>query len=224
MTLKSLRTSAFLIVIPVLSACSMMMGGEEPFTLTPNGDVFVARGVISTDAPEVIQSAIGSYPGIKTIVMEFIPGSVDDEANLVASRLIRDAGLNTVVPEGGFVASGGTDMFLAGAKRTVGKNACLGVHSWTEVGLFSERDGSDVPKDDPMHAEYLDQYERLGIDPEFYWFTMEVADSYNIHYMTKDEMRRFNIATSPLPGGRDVTDELCESILMRNETDPQTAG
>lgn len=222
--MTSLRRITFLIVAPLLTACSMMMGGGEPFTLSPNGDVFVARGVISTDAPDVIQNAISAHPEIKTIVMEYLPGSIDDEANLVASRLIRENGLNTVVPDGGFVASGGTDMFLAGAKRSVGKNACLGVHSWAEVGLFSERDGADVPADDPMHAEYLDQYEVLGIDPEFYWFTMEVADSYSIHYLTKAEMRRFNIATAPLPSGQDVTAELCESILMEHETGPQITG
>lgn len=204
----------------LLSSCSLMMGGE-PFTLSPQGDVFVARGVISSDAPDIVRSALQSHPEIKTISMVFVPGSIDDEANLVASRMIRDAGMKTVVPDAGFVASGGTDMFLAGVTRTVGKNACLGVHSWAEVGLFSERDGSEVPADDPMHTEYLHQYELLGIDPEFYWFTMEVADSRSIHYLTKAEMRRFGVTTAEPPSGPDVTAELCESILMENEGIPQ---
>ena len=211
------RVPALAFATTLLASCSMMMGGFEPFTLSPQGDVFVARGVISSDAPEIVQNAIQSHPEVKTISLIFVPGSIDDEANLVASRMIREAGLRTVVPDGGFVASGGTDMFLAGVTRSIGENACLGVHSWAEVGLFSERDGSDVPKDDPMHAEYLHQYEMLGIEPDFYWFTMEVADSNSIHYLTKKEMRQYGVITTEPPAGPDVTAELCEAILMENE-------
>ena len=63
--------------------------------------------------------------------MQNVQGSVDDEANIAAARLVRERGLNTLIPGSGMIASGGTDFFLAGVKRTVQPGAKIGVHSWT---------------------------------------------------------------------------------------------
>lgn len=199
--------------VTATAGCSMMLAGDEPLSLTVKNGVFVARGTIDTDAPEIVQAALDANPNIKTIVMEFLPGSIDDEANLVASRIIHEAGMTTIVPQGGFVASGGTDMFLAGTTRQVGQGACIGVHSWAEVGLFGQQDGQNVPKDDPVHQDYIDFYNAIHIDPAFYWFTLDAADADNMHYVSKAEMAAFEMVTGALPTGKDATTASCDATF-----------
>lgn len=54
--------------------------------------------------------------------MGTVDGSVDDESNLVAYKMVREAGLNTYLPSDGDIASGGVDFFIAGIERTVNSN------------------------------------------------------------------------------------------------------
>ena len=71
-------------------------------------------GIIATDMDDFGSSMLELY----------------DDVNLLASREIRNRGIATHIAKDGMVASGGTDMFLAGAKRTIEIGAKLGVHSW----------------------------------------------------------------------------------------------
>lgn len=194
-----------------LSACSDIPP-EEAFSLTPEGDHFVAFGVIDQTTPRKLRNALEARPDIKTIVMQYVPGSVDDMANLRASRLIRAQGIKTVVPSGGLVASGGTDMFLAGAEREIGTGACLGVHSWSG---FENLQGSDLPRNDPQHQPYLDYYDAMGISREFYWYTLRVADSDSIHFMRNNEIIAYGMSTRALTHGVEVNPSRCEAIDRR---------
>ena len=71
------------------------------------------------------------------------PGSLDDTSNLIASRLVREAGLATHVPAEAEIASGAVDFFIAGRARTadVAGGARLGVHTWGGPGFA----GADLP-------------------------------------------------------------------------------
>ena len=91
------------------------------------------------------------------------------------------------------VASGGTDLFLAGAKRILEPGACVGVHSWSD----GFRDGQDAPKDAPIHQEYLDFYKAIGIDGAFYWYTLDVASADEMHWMSASEAKSFAMTTKP---------------------------
>lgn len=180
-----------------------------PLSLTPQGDHFVANGVIDGTTPKMLREAFAAHPGIKKIVLQFVPGSVDDEANLQASRLLRASGFMTVVPAGGLVASGGTDMFLAGATRNVNSGACVGVHSWA-AGNGTE--GKDLPREDAQHQLYLGYYQEMGIVPEFYWFTLQEADAQVMHYMSNAGITQFTVATSSVAGNQEASKARCEAI------------
>lgn len=199
--------------VTATAGCSLMLDGGDPLALTVKNGVFVASGTIGSDAPDTVRTALENNPNIKTIVFEHLPGSVDDEANLVASRIIHEAGMTTIVPAGGFIASGGTDMFLAGTTRQVEEGACIGVHSWAEVGLFGQTSGNDVPKEDETHQEYVKFYEDIDIDPGFYWFTLNAADADDMHYVSQAEMAQYGMVTAPLPGGKDVTEASCNAVF-----------
>ena len=54
------------------------------------------------------------------------------------------------------------------------------------IGLHPS--GDRVGRDRGAHDLYLDYYAEMGIDPSFYWFTLDAAGSDDIHWMTRDEL------------------------------------
>ncbi len=150
------------------------------------------NGVIGTDTLAVMQTLFSKYPQIKTIVMQNVPGSMDDDTNLLASMEIRNRGIATHIPADGMVASGGTDMFLAGVTRTIEPGAKLGVHSWSDG---SGKVALDYPREHQEHVKYLEYYKAIGIDADFYWYTLEAATADNIHWMTAQEIAQYGVLT-----------------------------
>ena len=177
--------SAFLL----LAACALL-SDYEPVGFRVAGDVAVMTGVIDSGSGAKLKRLFERHPGIKTIVMQDVGGAVDDTANLEAARMVRARGLHTLIPADGLVASGGTDFFLAGVRRTVEPGAMIGVHSWS--GPAGE--GADLPRDHPEHRQYLRYYRDMGIPAEFYWYTLRAAPSDEMHWMSKDEQQRYRIA------------------------------
>ena len=158
----------------------------------------IMSGFINGRTPARLRSLLEERPALELIVMPFVPGSANDEANLEAARIVRRAGLATCVPSEGMVASGGVDFFLAGVTRTGGAEARFGVHSWGDGRAL---DGSTLPREDPEHRKYLDYYAELGITAEFYWFTLSAAPPDDIHWMTREELDTYGVLTSASPAG-----------------------
>jgi len=156
------------------------------------GSEAVMTGVIGPSTPGRVLELVLRHPEVETIVMLDVPGSMDDVSNLRAAKMVRAHGLATHVPSDGMVASGGTDFFLAGARRTAGADARFGVHSW---GGF-DQEGADVPRDDPEHEKYLEFYRSVGIIEAFYWYTLEAASAEDIHWMTTAELERYGMLTT----------------------------
>lgn len=186
--------SSIVIVIGfMLNAEKFSVVGESSVRFSVTGDKATMTGVINAETVNEVEKLIKNNPKVKTIVMRNVPGSMDDEANLRASRLIRKHELNTHIPADGMVASGGTDFFLAGKKRTIEEGAEIGVHSWAGSDI---EDASKLPKDHKEHKKYLKYYKDMGISEEFYWFTLKVAPANDIHMMTKEEIKRYKLVTS----------------------------
>ncbi len=154
-------------------------------------DTLYMKGVIYGNTLVDIKKVLDKNPQVTTTAMINVPGSIDDEINLVASKEIRKRIINTYIPKDGMVASGGTDMFLAGTKRAAHPSAKLGVHSWSD----GEKGGIEYPKEDPSHTKYLDYYKDMQIPTDFYWYTLEAAPADDIHWMTADEMIKYKVLT-----------------------------
>src|SRR5690606_14275214 len=97
----------------------------------------------------------------------------------------------THVPDGGMVASGGTDLLLAGTKRTVAPTARVGVHSWDGGSV----EGRALPKDHADHEGYLAICRELGIPESYYWFTVGAAPADGMHWATREELVEHGIVT-----------------------------
>lgn len=161
----------------------------DPVTFTVDGTDAHMRGVLDRRALPALNTLAEEHPEVVRIVMDYVPGSADDESSQHAHRRVRELGLATHVPAGGFIASGGVDFFVAGAHRTIEEGAIVGVHSWSD----GSREGADLPRDHRGHRLFLELYEDLGIDEAFYWFTLDAAPAAGLHAMTVDELNRFSL-------------------------------
>ena len=155
------------------------------------GEVAIMRGVIGARTPARVLELAVVHPQVRTLVLAELPGSIDDVANVRAGRYIRQLGLDTHVPGGGEVASGGTDLFLAGNRRTAAPDARFGIHSWGGGPV----EATELPRDHEQHRLYLDYYEDMGIPAAFYWRTLSAAPPEDIHWMTEEELERFGFFT-----------------------------
>jgi len=163
-----------------------------PLEFSVVGDRVTAIGVIDGTSLDTFLDAMDDHPEIRTLVLKNIGGSADDEANVAFSRVINEMGITTLVPSDGLVASGGTDLFLAGTTRILEPGACVGVHSWAADDFTA----TDVPRKSSEHDRYLDFYNDIDIDPAFYWFTIEAAPAEEMHWMTSAEVDQYRVATS----------------------------
>ena len=166
------------------------------------GNTARMTGTIDCTTPAVVQQLLSANPQLTTIVLVNVPGSADDDANLAAARLIRQAGINTHVPAGPGVASGGTDFFLAGVIRTMDAGAVIGVHSWADGNGSgkAQKDSNPNWATDTAHASFLQYYQEMGLaDPSgFYCYTMDAAPPTGIHDMTVQEKNQWGMC-SPNP-------------------------
>lgn len=185
-----------------LTACAEQY---TPVSFVARGDQIIATGTIDHTTLTAFEDVTAQNPQSKTLVLQYIEGSVDDDANVVFSRVVHDEGFDTVVPSNGMVASGGTDLFLAGNRRILQPGACVGVHSWSGSGIVA----TDLPEDDPEHDRYLDYFQDIGVNEAFYWFTLDAAPAEGMHWMTGAEADRFDMTTRTAPalGSASVCDD-----------------
>jgi hypothetical protein len=154
-------------------------------------NIVYMKGIIYANTLADLKALLLKQPNIKTIVMEHVGGSIDDEVNLLASREIRKHGIATHIPADGMVASGGTDMFLAGSKRTIEAGAKLGVHSWAD----EEKTARQYSKTDQVHDLYLQYYREMKIPESFYWYTLDVAPANDILWMSASDIVKYQVVT-----------------------------
>lgn len=162
------------------------------------GTEMTIEGRIKTNSSTLFNSVLAANAGVTTVIMENVPGTLDTDASFAIGRAIRSNGLATVVPAGGFIASGGTDIFLAGVTRTIsGPNTTklaglIAVHSW-EAGFTR---GSDLSISNPLHQPFLTYYSDMGIPDSFYWFAINAAAPDTFHVMTAAEISQHGVVTT----------------------------
>ena len=162
---------------------------EAEFTVNKN--VAEMIGTIGPMTPAHVMKLIVNSPQVDTIVLKRVPGSIDDVANEISMRLFRKHGFKTIVPEQGLVASGGTDLFLAGKTRFAHAKAKIGVHAWADL----DGSGADRKRKSKDHKPYLTLFKELNIPEAFYWYTLEIAGPDSMHWMTEDERKKFQFNT-----------------------------
>ncbi|MEP0262917.1 hypothetical protein [Dokdonia sp.] len=180
--------------IPFTMNAGEMLSGMGDTTLEIKGDEVFLNGTLGTKSYKQFKDLIAQYPEVKTIVLQNVPGSVNDAVNMHTGRIIREAGLTTKVLVDSQISSGGVDLFCAGKERIITQGAQLGIHSWGGGGLSAD----DFPKDHPAHQYQIAYFTMcLGeeIGPDFYFRTLEAAPAGEMHWMDWEEIKKWSIAT-----------------------------
>lgn len=168
-------------------------GGTSTFRLEDK--VAYLNGELGSSTYKQVEYLIKNHPEVKKIVFEEVPGSINDEVNVLTGRMIRDAGYTTEIKSDSMIASGGVDLFLAGTERIVADGARVGVHSWSDGG--DEMKPADLPRDHPAHRHQIKYFSYVmpdnGVD--FYFYTLNAAPAEGIHWMSDEEKEEWGIAT-----------------------------
>ncbi len=158
------------------------------------------NGVINSKSLTNFEALNKAYPNVKKITIKECDGSEDDETNLKLSLKVHKLGFSIHIQNGGLVASGGTDFFLAGTKRTIGEEVRIGVHSWGgQNDDGTEVTATDFPNGHEYHLPYIEYYKNIGFTQEesenFYYYTINAASANDIHWMTSEEIETYNMLT-----------------------------
>jgi len=146
-------------------------------------------GATNRASPADFLTMLTDYPAIGTLRLIEAPGTDDDRANMRVARMIRAAGIETHVPNGGSVRSGAVELFLAGATRRIDDGAEFAVHSWIDS---HGRQPHDFAEDARPNRMYLDYYQEMGMSRDdaraFYSMTNSVGFA-DAKWLTAQEMR-----------------------------------
>lgn len=161
-----------------------------PFRVLDGGRAALVDAT-DTATPRQFARMLIAFPGLRTIEMVECPGTSDDTANLRLGRMIRRAGLDTHVPDGGSVRSGAVELFLAGKHRHAEAGAEFAVHSWQDSDGYEP---SDVADNDPVNLAYLAYYREMGLSDgqakAFYAMTNAVPHDEAL-WLSKDEFAHY---------------------------------
>ncbi len=185
----------FLICISLTNCSSKMI-----FKVLEDKTTIEMKGVINSKSLEEFDELCMQNPNVNKINIVECEGSSDDVTNLKLSKRVYDKGLAIHIQDNGLVASGGTDFFLAGKKRSIGENVKIGVHSWASgILFFSLSRATDYPVGDKKHQPYIDYYQSIGFSQkeaeDFYYFTINAAPADSIHWMTESEIVKYKMLT-----------------------------
>ena len=176
---------------------AVMGMGTSRFEIS--GEEAFLSGILGTATYHQLKRIIENNPEVKTIVLNRVEGSINDEVNMHTGRILREAGLNTKVLSDSDIASGGVDLFAAGVERIVEKGARLGVHSWGGGPTEEHSRGDKLPKNHPAHQyqlRYFSQMLGTELGPDFYFYTLQAAPVDGMHYMSDQEIKDWKLATS----------------------------
>lgn len=161
---------------------------EKP-TIEVRNDKVIVNGVLGKRFYKKFVRCLEENPNVNTIVLDQVPGSINDSWNMKSCLLLNEKGLNTELLSTSIIASGGVDLFISGVERKIANGAKIGVHSWR--GL--KKEALDYPRDDPEHDMFLSYFDKIEMDTSFYWFTLHAAPADSMHWMTKQEIKRYNL-------------------------------
>ena len=191
-----------------LGTLNLNENADLMFEVPNNNSTFaVLHGTIATGTPQTIDNFIASFPNVTTLVFMQIPGSSDDDQNLIAGQKLRNRGylhyLPSVqaYPDDAFIASGGVDLFISGVSRVIDVGGEVGVHAWSD----GVNEATDFPNDDEVHDPYINYYIAMGMTQQeaedFYFFTINAATAANIYNMTEQEIVQYGLRICNNGGG-----------------------
>ena len=152
-------------------------------------------GDMGNNVDRNFEKLIEDYPNIELINFGECPGSRNDEAMIKAASLLRNSEINTHLLVTSIIESGAVDFYLAGITRTRESGSLIGVHAWSDGNISA----TDYPIGHSEHQLYIDYYTFCGYTvedaEELYYFIINAAPPNEIHYMSEEEIEKYQITT-----------------------------
>ncbi len=191
MKLTQIIVIAAMLIMGVLTFWDMTEPYEHSLTFEVQGNHAIVRGTTDSHSHNLIKDFVRENPGVKTLILQAMPGTQDMDTNRRVVLDLRAAGLATHVPADGRIASGAVDWFIAGSPRTIECGAMIGVHSWAS----KTGDRADKTFYDGQRTTQRYFLSKMSVDPDFYEFTRSAAGPDDIHWLSVEEMLRFRLIT-----------------------------
>ena len=183
-------------------------GPQMPGYTEPPDQETVATRMAFIRGPKGAASAVGRIePGtaadlerfiegqggeIKTLHLHSPGGSVGDALEM--SQLLRDKGIDTVVPDNGYCASSCPIVFSGGKKRTAGSNSWVGVHQIYAAASAPGDLNDGMSHAQSISAEVQDHLGKMGVDARA-WIHAMKTPSDQLYIFTPDELTEYKLAT-----------------------------
>lgn len=180
-----------MVLIGVLTFRDMTKPYAHDLTFEVQGASAVVRGTTDSRSHNLVKNLVREHPGVETLILQAMPGTQDMDTNRRVVMDIRAAGLATHVPANGRIASGAVDWFISGSPRTIDCGAMIGVHSW---GTKAGGRGDKTFYDSQLRTQRF-FLEKMDVDPDFYEFTRAAAGPDDIHWLSVEEMLRYELIT-----------------------------
>ncbi len=185
--------------------------GDSPempgYTKPPSHDS-VATPMQFKRGPKGAASAVGRIePGTSAAFADFIEGqggeikalhlhspggSVRDALEM--AELLREKGIDTLVPDNGYCASSCPIVFSGGKNRTAGRKSWIGVHQ-IYVAASSPGDINDgLSHGQTVSAEVQDHLAKMGVDARA-WIHAMKTPSDQLYVFTPEELTKYKLAT-----------------------------
>lgn len=153
-------------------------------------------GKIDDRIYSTVRQLFSSHPSIEKIVMIYVPWSHDDFKNFEAIQYIRRQDIVVEIWPKWFIASWWVDFLLAWTTRNIYAGASIGVHSWRYLWVSN---ANSLDKDDERHQPWLDFYDSIDMDQDYYWFVLDNATADEVHWLSPEELVRFDFTDELLP-------------------------
>jgi hypothetical protein len=167
-----------------------------PFYVSDDHRSATLDGTIDSNSFSQFSQMLNEHPEIEVILFDVAPGSFNDDVTFQIGRRIRDLNLDTRITDNGIIASGAVDLFLAGNNRTRGFNTSIAVNSWVDS---SGNQASSFPEDSSVHNFYINYYFDIGLGTQlatdFYFFSINAADSDDLYFLTEGDIQFYQIFT-----------------------------
>ncbi|WP_185985006.1 ATP-dependent Clp protease proteolytic subunit [Aureimonas mangrovi] len=178
-------------------------GGEamsQPmrFAREPGSEIITAVGRIDPGTASLLESFLeGEGQGAATLYLHSPGGSVQDA--IAMARAVRDAEMDTVVPDDGYCASACPLLFAGGVERTAGENAWVGLHQVYAVeipGMDTTRDlDRSIADIQSTTADCQELLVDMGVDPRA-WIHAMRTPSEELYVLTPEELSELAFVTT----------------------------
>ncbi len=169
-----------------------IVGAAMTFVRGPKGAVS-AVGRITPGTAAAFVAFVGTQGGeIKTLYLHSPGGSVRDA--LAMSKRMREAGIDTVVPDDGYCASSCPLVFAGGKTRTAGRRAWIGVHQIFAVEAPRGNVQDGLAQGQAISALVQDHLSAMGVDLRA-WTQAMKTPSDRLYVFTPQELTAYKLAT-----------------------------